>query len=60
MNKTREMMQGTDKRNFQNDLYAEDLEESMEIWLLGDEQNAIDTFGEDLVASVKEELQYVQ
>lgn len=34
----------------------ESLESSLEHWILSDEQNMVDTFGEQLVGAVKEAL----
>lgn len=59
MRKTVEMFEATHKRNAQNDWQLEDeLESSIEGWLLGDEQNAVQNLGENLVYAVKEVLDY--
>lgn len=34
----------------------QDLESSMELWLLGNREDAIENFGEDIVAAISEEL----
>lgn len=36
----------------------QDLESSMELWLLGNREDAIENFGEDIVAAITEELDY--
>lgn len=36
----------------------ESLESSMELWLLGNREDAIKNFGEDIVAAITEELDY--
>lgn len=36
----------------------EDLESSMELWLMGNTENAVETFGEDIVAAINEVLDY--
>lgn len=36
----------------------EELESSIEHWLLGDEQDCIESLGEDLTSAVKEALNY--
>ena len=36
----------------------QDLESSVEAWLLGDEQDCVDNLGEDLTCAVKEALNY--
>lgn len=39
-----------------NEVVTEGLESSMELWLLGDREDAIENFGEDIVANCEEEL----
>lgn len=36
----------------------ESLESSMELWLMGNREDAIENFGEDIVAAISEELDY--
>jgi hypothetical protein len=36
----------------------QDLESSIEVWMLGDMSNAVETFGEDIVSAVSEVLDY--
>lgn len=43
--------------NFEQD-QIEGLESSMELWLLGNREDAIENFGEDIVAAITEELDY--
>lgn len=62
MNKTKEMFQATHKRN-SNDWNAEDihyqqLESSVEHWMLSDPDDAVENLGEDLTSAVKEALDY--
>jgi hypothetical protein len=35
---------------------SEGLESSMELWLMGNAENAVETFGEDIVAAINEAL----
>ena len=41
------------------EVVIEGLESSMELWLLGNRENAIENFGEDIVAAISEELEDV-
>lgn len=41
--------------NYEQDK-IEDLESSMELWLMGNRDDAIENFGEDIVAAIDEEL----
>lgn len=43
--------------NYEQDK-IEDLESSMELWLMGNAENAVETFGEDIVAAINEVLDY--
>ena len=43
--------------NYEQDK-IEDLESSIEHWLLGDEQDCVENLGEDLTSAVKEALNY--
>lgn len=36
----------------------ESLESSMELWLMGNREDAIENFGEDIIAAITEELDY--
>lgn len=42
--------------NYNEEVVIEGLESSMELWILSDENDVRDTFGEDLVSAVKEAL----
>lgn len=41
-----------------NEVVIEGLESSIETWMLSDEADMRDTFGDDLVSAVKEALSY--
>lgn len=41
-----------------NEVVIEDLESSIEAWLLGDEQDCVENLGEDVTSAVKEALNY--
>lgn len=43
--------------NYEN-IDIQDLESSVEHWLLGDEQDCVENLGEDLTSAVKEALNY--
>lgn len=43
--------------NYEN-VEIQDLESSIEGWLLGDEQDCVENLGEDLTSAVKEALNY--
>lgn len=43
--------------NYEN-IEIQDLESSVECWLLGDEQDCVENLGEDLTSAVKEALNY--
>lgn len=43
--------------NYEQDK-IEDLESSMELWLMGNVENAVETFGEDIVAAINEVLDH--
>lgn len=43
--------------NYEN-IEIQDLESSVEAWLLGDEQDCVENLGEDLTSAVKEALNY--
>ena len=59
MIKTKEMFCATHKRNNQEDWNMENqLESSIEGWLLGDEQDCVENLGEDVTSAVKEALNY--
>ena len=42
--------------NYESEVVIEGLESSIETWMLSDENDMRDTFGEDLVSAVKEAL----
>jgi hypothetical protein len=42
--------------NHNEEVVIEGLESSMELWLLGNREDAIENFGEDIVANCEEEL----
>jgi hypothetical protein len=44
--------------NYQDNNEIQDLESSIEGWLLGDEQDCVENLGEDLTSAVKEALSY--
>lgn len=45
--------------NHNEEVVIEGLESSMELWLLGNREDAIENFGEDIVAAISEELEDV-
>ncbi len=46
--------------NHNEEVVIEGLESSIEHWMLGDRQDAIESLGEDLVSAVAEVLDYEQ
>lgn len=44
--------------NYETEVSIQDLESSIEGWLLGDEQDCVENLGEDLTSAVKEALNY--